>query len=238
MLPALALFLTIVPPPLAVTNWAVNAMQQFTLAQVSDFFTAIGIENRILNIYVVLLGPPRQSLEVVRSCSGINDLVVVMSACVFYLGWKRVHWHRYFLVLPLALATTLLFNLVRITFGGWLRFQYGVNLFAPGVHDVCGLLFTALSLASIFGWDKVFAALGSWLHKPVAALLATAAIGLNLCGCSHLRPPDDYGWADESGDPGGMDRATAAELDFKKTMSDNESRKARRDFYNSVPKTP
>ncbi len=68
--------------------------------------------------------------------------------------------------------------------------------------------------------------------------LLVLALAIILFGCSHLRPPDDYSWKDQSGDPGGIDPATAAQWDFQNAVNDNFSRKADRDFQNSVPQLP
>jgi|SRR6516225_2268746 len=69
-------------------------------------------------------------------------------------------------------------------------------------------------------------------------LLLIPALAIVLSGCSHLRPPDDYAWKDESGDPGGLDRATAAQWDFQDTVSEDANRKAMRDFMNNLPQAP
>ncbi len=79
---------------------------------------------------------------------------------------------------------------------------------------------------------------GRYVKKPRHSWLLVLVLALLLSGCAHLRPPDDYCWKDKSGDPGGVDPATATLWDFERAVGDNASRKAERDFRNSLPQVP
>ena len=69
--------------------------------------------------------------------------------------------------------------------------------------------------------------------RIASALFLGTLLAIVLSGCSHLRPPDDYTWNVRSGDPGGLDRATAAQWDFQNAVGEN-ARKA----MTTLPQVP
>ncbi len=58
---------------------------------------------------------------------------------------------------------------------------------------------------------------------------------LLLCGCSHLRPPDEYGWIDKTGDPGRLDHAMATSWEMQQQLNDNVNAKLNREMKNASP---
>ena len=86
---------------------------------------------------------PGQRLLVEEACSGVNSILFMTSACVFYAMWQRRGVFFLATLYALTIGCVLAGNLVRITFGAWLFFHHQIDLFAGWKHEAVGLVLSA-----------------------------------------------------------------------------------------------
>ena len=72
------------------------------------------------------------------------------------------------------------------------------------------------------------------MHGRATPLLVCAFL-LTLCACTHLRPPDDYGWKDRGAQPAQFDRFTAASWELQYLLNNDNPRKMEQEMRNSLP---
>jgi len=159
--PAWLLFLTVLPPPLKLDARFALLLQEWATAGSSRVLAILGIPHFLSGLIIEI---PGQRLLVEEACSGINSVLFMTSACVFYAMWQR----RSLLFLGVLYAGTiccvLAGNLVRITSGAWLLFHYQIDLFHGWKHDALGLVLTGLYLGFIVVMDALLAALTT-IHR-------------------------------------------------------------------------
>ncbi len=159
--PAWLLLLTVLPPPLKLDARFALLLQEWATAGSSRVLAVLGIPHLLSGLIIEI---PSQRLLVEEACSGINSVLFMTSACVFYAMWLR----RSLLFLAVLYAGTiccvLAGNLVRITSGAWLLFHYQIDLFHGWKHEALGLVLTAVYLAFIVGMDALLALLTT-IHK-------------------------------------------------------------------------
>ena len=156
LLPGWIMLLTLIPPPLRLDKRLALALQHWAVVGSSEVLDLLGVphlrEGNILSI-------PGKQLLVEEACSGVNSVLFMSSACVFYVLWRR----RPILFLPviffLTIGAVLLGNLFRITSGAWLLFNFHVDLFSGWRHETLGLVLTASYLLFIIGADSLLSAL-------------------------------------------------------------------------------
>jgi len=154
LLPSWIMLLTVIPPPLKLDARLALQMQQWAVAGSSRVLDLMAVphlrEGNILQI-------PGQRLLVEEACSGINSVLFMSAACVFYVLWQR----RPLIFLPLLYTVTIgsvLFgNLIRITSGAWLLFNFRIDLFTGWRHETLGLVLTASYLIVIVLSDALLA---------------------------------------------------------------------------------
>lgn len=151
LVPALVLVLTIIPPPLLLDARLMVFMRGLAVRWSSRLLDAFSVVH-YLNGNVIEL--PRQKLLVEEACSGINSVLLTLAACLFYLLWRRRSAIRILICLPCALATVLLGNVFRITFGAWLKFFYSIDILSGWRHESLGLLLVALYMVMILSLDE------------------------------------------------------------------------------------
>lgn len=159
--PAWLLLLTVLPPPLKLDARFALMLQEWATSGSSRVLAILGIPHFLSGLIIEI---PGQRLLVEEACSGINSVLFMTSACVFYAMWQR----RSLLFLAVLYAGTiccvLAGNLVRITSGAWLLFHYEIDLFHGWKHEALGLVLTAVYLGFIVGMDAVLAALTT-IHR-------------------------------------------------------------------------
>lgn len=155
LLPAWIMLFTVIPPPLRLDARLALALQQWAVAG----------SNRILDLLAVphlrsgnILEIPGQRLLVEEACSGINSVLFMTAACVFYAMWRRRSLFFLIILYVLTIGFVLFGNLVRITSGAWLLFNYRIDLFIGWRHELLGLVLTASYFAFIVVADAL-------LHK-------------------------------------------------------------------------
>ena len=173
LLPAWIMLLTVIPPPLRLDARFALALQQWAVAG----------SNRVLDLLAIphlrtgnILEIPGQRLLVEEACSGINSVLFMTAACVFYVLWRR---RSLLFLLPLYVMTigcVLFGNLIRITSGAWLLFNFHVDLFSGWRHEALGLVLTAFYLLFIIAADALLGKIsGADVASARASVLTRSA---------------------------------------------------------------
>ena len=154
LLPGWILLLTIIPPPLRLDKRLALALQHGAVVGSSVILDLLAVPHvREGNVLAI----PEKRLLVEEACSGVNSLLFMTSACVFYVLWRRRPIFFLPLIYLLTIGAVLFGNLVRITSGAWLLFNFQVDLFSGWRHETLGLVLTASYLLFIIGADRVLA---------------------------------------------------------------------------------
>ena len=159
LFPAWLVLLTIVPPPLKLDTRFALLLQEYATLGGSKILALLGVPHLLSGLIIEI---PGQRLLVEEACSGINSILLMTSACVFYAMWKRRSLVFLFFLYALTIACVLLGNLVRITSGAWVFFHFQIDLFTGWKHEALGLVLTATYLGFIVGAD----ALMGWIFTP------------------------------------------------------------------------
>ena len=160
LVPALVLVLTIIPPPLSLDAHLMVFLRGLAVRWSSRLLDAFSVVHYLSGNVIEL---PQQKLLVEEACSGINSVLLTLAACLFYLLWRRRSVVRILICLPCALATVLLGNVLRITFGAWLKFYHGIDILSGWRHESLGLLLVALYMVLIVSLDE-------WMNFLIAPL--------------------------------------------------------------------
>ena len=156
LLPAWIMLLTVIPPPLKLDARLALELQHWAVAGSSRVMALLAVPHlRNGNILEI----PGQRLLVEEACSGINSVLFMTAACVFYVMWQRRSLLFLFLLYVLTIGCVLAGNLVRITSGAWLLFNYQVDLFTGWRHETLGLVLTATYLIFIVAADALLGSL-------------------------------------------------------------------------------
>ena len=158
ILPGWLVLLTVLPPPLKLDARFAMLLQEWATAGSSRLLGLLGIPHLLTGLIIEI---PGQRLLVEEACSGINSVLFMTSACVFYAMWRRRSLIFLGLLYAFTIACVLAGNLVRITSGAWVLFNFQIDLFVGWKHEALGLVLTAFYLGFIVVADallgKVFA---------------------------------------------------------------------------------
>lgn len=158
VLPGWLVLLTVLPPPLKLDARFAMLLQEWATAGSSRLLGLLGIPHLLTGLIIEI---PGQRLLVEEACSGINSVLFMTSACVFYAMWRRRSLIFLGLLYAFTIACVLAGNLVRITSGAWVLFNFQIDLFVGWKHEALGLVLTAFYLGFIVVADallgKVFA---------------------------------------------------------------------------------
>lgn len=164
--PGWLVLLTILPPPLKLDTKFALLLQEWATAGSSKILALLGVPHLLTGLIIEI---PGQRLLVEEACSGINSILFMTSACVFYAMWKRRSLLFLAVLYALTIACVLAGNLVRITSGAWILYNFQIDLFVGWKHEALGLVLTATYLAFIVGTG----ALMGWIftshgtrHRP------------------------------------------------------------------------
>jgi len=164
--PGWLVLLTILPPPLKLDTKFALLLQEWATAGSSKILALLGVPHLLTGLIIEI---PGQRLLVEEACSGINSILFMTSACVFYAMWKRRSLLFLAVLYALTIACVLAGNLVRITSGAWILYNFQIDLFVGWKHEALGLVLTATYLAFIVGTE----ALMGWIftshgtrHRP------------------------------------------------------------------------
>jgi len=140
VLPAWLMLLTVIPPPLALGETFALFLQHNAVVGSSSLLSLLKIPHfRSGNILEI----PGARLFVEQACSGINSVLFMAAACVFYTLWKRRSLLFFIILTVLTMIWIFVSNLFRITFSTWILYNFSINLFSPWRHEAIGLFVTA-----------------------------------------------------------------------------------------------
>jgi len=152
LLPAWIMLLTVIPPPLKLDARLALELQHWAVAGSSRVLALLAVPHlRSGNILEI----PGQRLLVEEACSGINSVLFMTAACVFYVMWQRRSLPFLVVLYVMTIGSVLIGNLARITSGAWLLFNFQVDLFTGWRHETLGLVLTAAYLIFIVGADAL-----------------------------------------------------------------------------------
>lgn len=164
--PAWLVLVTILPPPLKLDSRFALLLQEWATLGSSYLLALLGIPNLLTGLIIEI---PGQRMLVEEACSGVNSILFMTSACVFYAMWQRRGMFFLVALYALTIGCVLAGNLVRITFGAWIFFHFRIDLFSGWKHEAVGLVLTATYLVFIISADailaRVFKPLGMERHK-------------------------------------------------------------------------
>ncbi len=86
LFPAWPALLTILPPPLKLDEHFALFLKELATIGSSYLLSLLGIPNLLSGLIVEI---PGWRLQVEEACSGVNSILFMTSACVFYAMWKR-----------------------------------------------------------------------------------------------------------------------------------------------------
>lgn len=152
VLPGWLVLITILPPPLKLDSRFALLLQEWATLGSSYLLALFGIPNQLTGSIIEI---PGQRLLVEEACSGINSILFMTSACVFYAMWQRRSLIFLAILYTLTIACVLGGNLLRITSGAWLLFNFRIDLFAGWKHEALGLVLTAAYLGFIVLADSL-----------------------------------------------------------------------------------
>ena len=154
LFPAWLVLLTILPPPLKLDTRFALLLQEWATAGSSYLIALLGIPSLLTGLIIEI---PGQRMLVEEACSGVNSILFMTSACVFFAMWQRRGVFFLALLYALTIACVLAGNLVRITFGAWIFFHHRIDLFTGWKHEAVGLVLTATYLIFIVAADAILA---------------------------------------------------------------------------------
>ena len=152
ILPGWLVLLTVLPPPLKLDTRFAMLLQEWAIEGSTLLLALLGIPHLLTGLIIEI---PGQRMLVEEACSGINSVLFMTSACVFYAMWRRRSLLFLGLLYALTIACVLAGNLVRITSGAWLLFNFQIDLFAGWKHEALGLVLTAIYLSFIVVADAL-----------------------------------------------------------------------------------
>jgi exosortase len=154
LLPAWIMLLTVIPPPMKLDTRFALFLQHLAVAGSSRILGLMAVPHlRSGNVLEI----PGHRLLVEQACSGINSVLFMTSICFFYALWQRRSFPFLILLYILTLSAILFGNLIRITSGAWILFNFNIDLLSGWRHETLGLILTALYLLFIIVADAVLA---------------------------------------------------------------------------------
>ena len=86
VLPGWLVLLTVLPPPLKLDTRFAMLLQEWATTGSSQLLGLLGIPHLLTGLIIEI---PGQRLLVEEACGGINSVLFMTSACVFYAMWRR-----------------------------------------------------------------------------------------------------------------------------------------------------
>jgi len=154
MVPAMLLLLVIIPPPLSADTGLVQHLRVLAVTWSSRLLDLLAVTHSLSGNIIEL---PGQNLLVDEACSGINSALVMLACSLFCGLWRRRSAVQIGVCLAGSLAFVLLGNMIRITFGAWLKFRYNFDLLSGWPHELVGLALFLSYLVLILSLDQLLA---------------------------------------------------------------------------------
>ena len=151
--PALVMVLTVIPPPLRLETRLGLFLRGLATTMSSRTLDLLGVTHCVSGNVIEL---PGQKLFVEEACSGINSVLFVTAFTLFYLFWRRRSFWVFLVCLPAALTFVLAGNVVRISFGAWLRYFRGIDILTGWKHEMQSVALTAVFLLLVVSLESLF----------------------------------------------------------------------------------
>ena len=148
--PAWLVLLTILPPPLKLADRFALLLQSWAVEGSSRILSLLAVPNHLSALVIEI---PGKRLLVEEACSGINSVLFMTSACVFYAMWKRRSLVFLAALYILTIGCVLAGNILRITSCAWVYFNFRIDLFGGWKHEMLGLGLMGAYLLFIVGAD-------------------------------------------------------------------------------------
>lgn len=149
--------------------WALDAITEGTFNSVASMIQALG--------YDVLVDPATKYIRVgdfaviiERPCSGVEGLGLMTGFMLIYIGLFRdqLHFPRIWILLPIALMLSWIFNAVRVTVLVLIGVHVSPDLAVNGFHSYAGwLMFTILAVSLAMVAHHM-----AWFHAAPASAAA------------------------------------------------------------------
>jgi exosortase len=152
MLPAAVLLLTIIPPPLGLDARLTLKLRALAVGWSGKTLDLLGVTHQLAGNIIEI---PGRRLLVEEACSGINSVLFVSVAALFYMLWQRRSLLHLAVAVVLAVSFVLLGNVGRITAGAWLGYRYHLDILAGWRHEAVGLVLLAAYLGLILSLDQM-----------------------------------------------------------------------------------
>jgi exosortase len=161
----LLFLLLMVPPPDAVVDKAVIALQHGSAATTLFLFRLLGVPVFAEGVNMTL---PGVQIEIAKECSGIrsSESLVIASILAGYFLLQSA-WSRLWLVL-LTVPITILKNAVRITTLSWLAVYVDPAFLRGNLHRYGGLPFSTIAVALVALLLYLLQRWESWRRKAAA----------------------------------------------------------------------
>lgn len=146
--------------------WDWQVVTQITFEGV-HWFLRLFADTVIVDAAHYNLGFPEFNVNIAPQCSGVEGMALVAAFTLIYAFIFRdtVRFPQFWIVLPLAVALSWIFNIVRIGTLIWIGREISPNLAVNGFHSYAGwLAFTLLALGIIWIVQAV-----PWLHRRAPA---------------------------------------------------------------------
>ncbi|MEI6278947.1 MAG: exosortase U [Verrucomicrobiae bacterium] len=151
--PALAMILTIIPPPLGLDVRLGLFLREVATTLSGRALDLLGVVHRVSGNVIEI---PGQKLLVEEACSGINSVLFVTAFSLFFLFWRRRPFWIFLICLPTALAFVVAGNVVRISLGAWLRYSGGIDILTGWKHETLSIVLSAIYVLLVIGLESLF----------------------------------------------------------------------------------
>ena len=171
LVPSLGMAALIVPPPFGLDTRLLLFLQGIA-AKGSGFL--LDQFHMIHRVSGNVIETPSRRLMVEQACSGIESLMTVLPALLFFGSWlRRPAWHLAALTM-LAVAFDLIANILRIVVCALAYAGFEVDLFTGTPHTLLGIVLFIFTLGLTASGDQVLLQLGSFLKRLRPANAAQA----------------------------------------------------------------
>lgn len=151
--------------------WQFDLLTEATFRSAEGFLSALGYEV-VVDARTKLLGIKEFQVLVGRQCSGVEGFLLISSFLAFYIWLFRedLRFPRIWLLLPIGIALSWIFNVVRISLLILVGHHVSPDLAVNGFHSHAGwLMFTILAVGTAISVHRV-----NWFKKDAdSARIAT-----------------------------------------------------------------
>ena len=150
MAPAWALLWLAIPPPLAMDERLIQALQPLTVRLSSPVLDALGIDHLPAGNVIEL---PGRVLFIEEACSGVRSLFAVVACAVFYVLWARKRVMPALLLLVAAVGWVVLANVLRVVIVTCGLAFWNIDMTTGWRHELLGLTTFAIAVGLILSTD-------------------------------------------------------------------------------------